>query len=153
MTSADRFWAKAFKSIDECWYWTGSVKGKGYGQFWYEGRSTRAHRVAWLLTHGKIPKGKHVLHTCDNRQCVNPAHLYLGTNKDNCRDKALRGWHGSQKLTDDQVREVRQTKRYARGLAQKLGVSSKTISVIRNGKSRSRVPPTTRLRLRQVGAH
>ena len=72
-----------------------------------------AHRLAWELANGPIPVGLHVLHRCDNPGCVRPAHLFLGTNADNCRDKALKGRslrgerNAKAKLTEADVREIR----------------------------------------------
>lgn len=77
----------------------------------------RTHRIAYLLTYGSIPKGKHILHSCDNRKCCNPAHLSVGSQKDNMQDMLKKGRHGyiahpgeangSAKLTDELVIEIR----------------------------------------------
>lgn len=85
-----RFWRKVIaKGPDECWLWRGSLTTEGgYGQI-ARTRSegpVRANRVAWELFNGPIPKGLCVLHTCDTPSCVNPAHLYLGTRSDNCKE-------------------------------------------------------------------
>lgn len=79
-----------------CWNWTGCLtKGEknktGYGTIWYNGKQRNAHRVAYEILVGPIPEGLNVLHTCDNSPCVNPAHLYLGTLKDNAQDTLRRG--------------------------------------------------------------
>ena len=87
-----RFNEKYEISISGCWNWTGSVDSKGYGSI-KDGVTSRAHRVAWKLYKGKIPEGIFVLHTCDNRKCVNPNHLFLGTSKDNVRDMMDKGRH------------------------------------------------------------
>lgn len=76
---------------DQCWPWLGSKNYFGYGWFRLNGKTTKAHRVAWLLWRGKIPDGMCVLHECDNPSCVNPKHLWIGTKGDNNRDKALKG--------------------------------------------------------------
>ena len=73
------------KKENDCWDWIGCISA-GYGQFRFNMNRERAHRAAWILNYGEIPKDKQVLHTCDNRKCSNPEHLYLGTSADNNRD-------------------------------------------------------------------
>lgn len=96
-TLHDRFWSKVKRAApSECWEWQASRHKKGYGQFGFyprpaKSRTIRAHRACWLLVHGAIPDGVSVLHHCDNPACVNPAHLYLGSNDDNVRDRVARG--------------------------------------------------------------
>jgi len=80
MTLAERFWSKVEKrGPNECWLWTAALNPDGYGLINVGGRSDRAHRVAWKLAHGSIPKGKCVVHKCGNRACVNLRHLALET--------------------------------------------------------------------------
>lgn len=84
-----------------CWLWVGGESGFGYGHFTLPASRCRtAHRAAWLLYRGPIPKGLHVLHTCDVRCCVNPDHLWLGTHSDNMTDMVSKGrWRcGKKKL-------------------------------------------------------
>jgi len=73
---------------------------KGYGAFGFDGKVQKAHRVAYMLTHGPIPDGGHILHSCDNPSCVNPDHLRVGTHTENMRDKLARGRdHGLNKTS------------------------------------------------------
>lgn len=112
----DYFWSFVRKSEgDGCWEWNGHRNAKGYGHISVVGNLVLAHRHAWALTHGPIPEGMFCLHHCDNPPCVRPDHLYIGTKKDNARDRSLRGrgcdsrgeLHPSAKLSAAQVREIR----------------------------------------------
>ena len=113
ITAADRFWLKVNKT-ENCWLWKAGVIGD-YGTFMFRGKPHRAHRVSWILAHGDIPEGLDVLHKCDTPKCVNPDHLFLGTQTDNTRDCESKGRaihpkgsdHGCSKLTDDEILEIR----------------------------------------------
>lgn len=110
-----RFWKKAIKH-GKCWEWSGSRKKGGYGEVRYNGKTSLAHRVAFILSSGrKIPKGMCVMHTCDNPPCINPSHLLLGTMKQNMLDRdkkgrriALKhGKHPMAKLNEIDVHDIR----------------------------------------------
>lgn len=136
-----------------CWLWEKATFGRGYGWFFIAkiGRkrlSEKAHRASWLIHFGDIPEGMHVLHRCDVPLCVNPSHLFLGTNLDNIKDRLLkdrpksgvRGMkHPRAKLTDEMVLQVRASYPWKYGervkLANKLGVSKHTLSSIIYGRS------------------
>ena len=102
MNIIKKFWSYVDKrGPNECWNWIGGLDGKGHGAFWMKGRQERAHRVSWAIANKTwpIPKGGHICHKCDNRSCVNPAHLYLGNHQTNMRDKSA--------LTPEDVRIIR----------------------------------------------
>ena len=136
-----RLWRRVTRTIrEECWPWNGKVNRGGYGRLGLGGRCGRpilAHRLAWELTHGSVPDGLFVLHTCDNPRCCNPAHLWLGTRGDNNRDREAKGRgrralgerNGKAKLSRTQVLEIRRRDKEDRGgLAAEYGVNRSTIS-------------------------
>lgn len=92
-SAADRFWARVDRRLgpDDCWLWLGNVGQQGYGTFNVAGLTTGAHRFALSVAIGPIPDGLMALHTCDNKLCVRPDHLYAGTHADNARDAVQRG--------------------------------------------------------------
>lgn len=140
----DRFWSKVNKT-ETCWEWTGNLI-KGYGHFYTRIRSIKkrhlAHRFSWLIINGPIPDGLLACHRCDNRKCVRPDHLFLGTPKDNTHDAMRKGRHPKMphlfgmrhlkaKLTDDQVIYLRREIDHGRGptsLAVELKVSQRAIT-------------------------
>lgn len=93
MNLSNRFWSKCLvKRKDECWNWIAATASEGrYGCFRYGKTMKQAHRIAWMLHSGKYPHGICVLHKCDNTLCVNPNHLFTGTQRDNVRDMHKKG--------------------------------------------------------------
>jgi HNH endonuclease len=130
----------------ECWVWQGPLV-HGYGQVRIGSAPQtrmRAHRAAYLTFIGPIGDGMCVCHRCDNKPCINPAHLFLGTTQENTADKVAKGrqphsdGHARAKLSAEAVREIRAMPRqYGLGvkLAQKYGVSPTAIMLARQGKN------------------
>lgn len=85
-----RFFEKVAFGMSECWYWIGSKNKHGYGQVGFKGQN-KAHRLSWLMFNGEIPEDMKVLHRCDIRNCVNPDHLFLGTQNENIKDMDSKG--------------------------------------------------------------
>ena len=156
VSEKQRFWQKVRKSgNDECWEWTAARCRFGYGRFTVDGRDVAAHRYSWESYNGKIPDGLLVLHHCDNPGCVNPNHLFLGTQQDNVddmmakgrgffpgpKDKTNIGRH-LRKLSVEQVKQIK--KLSAHGFSQSMlgrmfGVTSANISSIQRGITWKRV--------------
>ena len=145
----DRFYSKVVKRESGCWEWSGAKFDSGYGMFCLSGRKRKTyatHRISWMIASGlDIPSGRWICHTCDNRLCVNPDHLYLGTPRDNNMDTVKRGRAnrlvGSDcpwsKVTEAQVLEILASD-YGHGeckrLAAKFGIHQSQVSHIRRGK-------------------
>jgi hypothetical protein len=137
-----RFRSKVSVMESGCHEWRSTLHRDGYGKFWFDGKQEKAHRMAHLLFVGEIPDGKWVLHTCDNRKCVNPSHLYLGDAKQNVADKLARcSWFGNMRKTRDEIDAIRA--RYLTGavsqqqLAGEYGVHQTQISRYVRGTQRT----------------
>lgn len=128
----DRFNEKVKKMDSGCHEWQSTIHHDGYGRFWYRTGQIFAHRMSYLLNHGEIPNGLLVLHRCDNRKCVNPEHLYIGTAKKNTQDMFERNRAvGNTKYGEDQISEAKRL--YGEGMSQQkiadlLGIHQTTIS-------------------------
>lgn len=131
---------------DGCWEWQAGLFPNGYGAIWVNGRQLGAHRVAYELFNGPIPDGLFVCHTCDNRRCVRPSHLFLGTQTDNMGDASAKGRVkgprgekcGNAKLRGAQVRFIRDARRAGtpvQSLARLFDINKSNVSTICRGRS------------------
>lgn len=138
-TAAELLWARTDKTTSPhgCWLVSGVAQHNGYLHIFDAGRQVKAHRLSWELLRGPVPAGLKVLHNCpggDNPRCVNPDHLFLGTQRDNIHDSIRKGrynTYGVQKLNAAQVREIRALA--ARGVLQKD--IAKRFNIARNSVS------------------
>jgi len=154
--TAERFWSKARRgSRTQCWPWLAARLANGYGRFSVAGDVVGAHRFAYELARGPIPAGLFVCHRCDNRRCVNPGHLFVGTARDNAADMAQKGRstagrrrpgtgpagerNGRCRLPDRRVAELRAARDRGvalRALARRFGISKSQAHNIATGAQR-----------------
>ena len=141
---ADRLWARVKKlpGPNGCWEWQGFRNALGYGQIGLPGRRVAlVHRVAFELQVGPIPEGLAVCHRCDNPPCVRGDHLFTGTRGDNARDAAQKGrMHPGEatsgaRLSADAVLAIRASTDHDLALADRYGVSRRTIVHVRSGNT------------------
>ncbi len=135
-TLRKRFWSKVRRDTFEgCWEWAAGTDHYGYAWFNPGGGPVHASRVSYRLATGRDPNKLHVLHSCDNTLCVNPAHLFLGTQADNVRDMCQKG-RARKKLTIEAVREIREALKTDTSLgrfervAPRFGVTPEMVSMI-----------------------
>lgn len=128
------FWKRMEHDPNGCWNWAASTFKSGYGQVRFEGKVWKTHRLAYVLHNGNIPQGMLVCHTCNNRLCCNPAHLYAGTYSQNGRDVVNSGRLKNAKLTREKAKSIREL--FATGehtqkeLGEMFGVDRRTINAI-----------------------
>ena len=129
-------------TADSCWLYKGRCNGKGYGAFSIKGKLIQAHRFSYLYFYNNIPNKLHVLHNCDVRNCVNPLHLWLGTNSENVADKVRKGRqyrggapkgaeNGQSKITKDIVFKIRADNRSYSKIAKDHNISASQVGAIK----------------------
>lgn len=137
---AERLNSNSKQISSGCWQWTASVYWDGYGQIGLNGKKLKAHRVSYEQYKGTIPSGMQVLHKCDNRRCVNPDHLFLGTLDDNMKDMVAkkRSPHGTRngmsKLNESLVLLIRSACGTQQKIAGLFGISQSQVSTIKAKK-------------------
>jgi len=146
-TLEQAFWEQV-ESADGCWEWRGARQPNGYGRLCIGGKKLLAHRLSYELNIGPVPDGLLVLHTCDNKPCVRPDHLYAGTRQDNARDVFERASfnHPTDKLSFELADELRRVAREEGSsqdaLARQFGVSRSQVGKVLQGIHWSACRPT-----------
>lgn len=134
----ERFMSHVRVSNSGCHEWQSKIDKGGYGHFTLAvGSHMRAHRYAWLIFNGEIPCGMWVLHKCDNRRCVNPDHLFLGTAGDNARDMVAKGRNWGYRKVDDfkaiEILSLLKSGLTQQQTAKSVGVNQTTVSKVKRG--------------------
>ena len=123
----------------DCWNWIGPVYNSGYGKFSFATTDISAHRFSYELHVGDLERGKVVRHTCDNKLCVNPEHLVMGTHRENTQDMFERRRAPNAQLDPDKVRIIRSMRRESQdtlqAIADKFGVTLRTIEAVMSGQN------------------
>lgn len=119
-----------------CWLWMGFGSINGYGCFAVDSKPVKAHRLAWQLYRGELSPNAHVLHKCDVRCCVNPDHLFVGTNADNVADKVAKGRQSraNAKIDFEIAQQIRLSPLSDRAAAKQFGIGKSGVNLIRQGK-------------------
>lgn len=143
----EKFFSKVHIVPGECWIFLGGWNQDRYGNFWVNGVCDKAHRHSYRLFKGEIPTGMLICHTCDNPPCINPDHLYAGTNTDNTRDKMDRGRFASVDgannpsafLTEELARDVHAHLHYTymtqQAIADKFKITKGHVNNIKFGRA------------------
>ena len=135
----DRFMSHVDKHENGCWLWTAYCMKNGYGTFRLQTKHELAHRASYRLFNGSLDS-RDVMHKCDIPNCVNPAHLGLGTRLENMQDAKLKGRmstgekHGRSKLTSNQVDLIKKSTKLQKEIALEFGISQSHVSCLKSGK-------------------
>jgi hypothetical protein len=132
----------------ECLEWTLHLNQGGYGTMKHKQKFYMAHRAMWEFTNGPIPHGMVICHKCDNRKCINPDHLFIGTTQDNVDDKMSKGRFvkcpgeqcGTAKLTETQIAAIRMDTRAQHRIAKDYGISQSNVCIIKQGDTWKHLP-------------